>query len=97
MRVIVLGHTGYLGGHTAARLRATDGVRVVTAGRSPHADLPVDLAGVSVDALVTLLQRMAARDPSLRQAIRSRIAAIRGNRLPCLREPPEHHTPQIKE
>ncbi len=56
MRVIVLGNTGYIGGHTAGRLRATDGVRVVTAGRSPQADLPVDLATVSAEALADVLR-----------------------------------------
>ncbi|MBN3929845.1 NAD-dependent epimerase/dehydratase family protein [Streptomyces verrucosisporus] len=55
MRVLVLGATGYLGGHTAGHLRAQPGVRVLGAGRAagagvsaepsagPHADPPVDL------------------------------------------------------
>ncbi|MFH0252150.1 NAD-dependent epimerase/dehydratase family protein, partial [Streptomyces chitinivorans] len=56
MRVLVLGATGYLGGHTAGHLRAQPGVRVLGAGRAagagvsvdppagPPTSLPVDLA-----------------------------------------------------
>ncbi|MFP8886290.1 NAD-dependent epimerase/dehydratase family protein [Streptomyces mangrovi] len=37
MRVLVLGATGYLGGHTAGHLRAQPGVRVLGAGRAAGA------------------------------------------------------------
>ncbi|MGW0191091.1 NAD-dependent epimerase/dehydratase family protein, partial [Streptomyces sp. NPDC003362] len=44
MRILVLGATGYLGGHVVARLRALPDTRVLVAGRSPGADVAVDLA-----------------------------------------------------
>ncbi|MFI6643016.1 NAD-dependent epimerase/dehydratase family protein [Streptomyces sp. NPDC050504] len=43
MRVLVLGATGFLGGHVAAQLRALLGVRLLAGGRSPAADVPLDL------------------------------------------------------
>lgn len=43
MRVLVLGSTGFLGGHTAEQLRALPGVRLLAGGRSPAADVPLDL------------------------------------------------------
>ncbi|GAA2938394.1 NAD(P)-dependent oxidoreductase [Streptomyces enissocaesilis] len=43
MRIIVLGSTGFLGGHTAERLRALPGVRLLAGGRSPAAGVPLDL------------------------------------------------------
>ncbi|GAA2415839.1 NAD-dependent epimerase/dehydratase family protein [Streptomyces glaucosporus] len=67
MRVLVLGATGYLGGHTAEHLRARPGVRVLGAGRAPGpspapgpagepaAGLAVDLAAVPVPELAALL------------------------------------------
>jgi nucleoside-diphosphate-sugar epimerase len=44
MRILVLGATGYLGGHVVERLRARPGARVLVGGRSPGADVTVDLA-----------------------------------------------------
>lgn len=44
MRILLLGATGYLGGHVAERLRALPGTRVLVAGRSPAAEVTVDLA-----------------------------------------------------
>ncbi|GAA2424957.1 NAD(P)-dependent oxidoreductase [Streptomyces macrosporus] len=70
MRVLVLGATGYLGGHTAEHLRARPGVRVLGASRLPasspaagpaavpSADLAVDLATVPVPELAALLAEL---------------------------------------
>lgn len=44
MRILVLGHSGYLGGHVARELRALPGVRFFGAGRGPTSDLVVDLS-----------------------------------------------------
>ncbi|GAA2450759.1 NAD(P)-dependent oxidoreductase [Streptomyces glaucus] len=44
MRVLVLGATGYLGGHVVEHLRARPGTRVLVGGRSPAAEVTVDLA-----------------------------------------------------
>ncbi|MYV71679.1 NAD(P)-dependent oxidoreductase, partial [Streptomyces sp. SID2131] len=44
MRILVLGAGGYLGGHVTERLRALPGARVLVGGRSPGADVAVDLA-----------------------------------------------------
>ncbi|MET9972487.1 NAD-dependent epimerase/dehydratase family protein, partial [Streptomyces sp. NPDC006356] len=44
MRILVLGATGYLGTHVAEHLRARPDARVLVAGRSPAADVAVDLA-----------------------------------------------------
>lgn len=44
MRILVLGATGYLGTHVAEHLRAQPDTRVLVAGRSPAADVAVDLA-----------------------------------------------------
>ncbi|WP_415948498.1 NAD-dependent epimerase/dehydratase family protein [Streptomyces sp. KLOTTS4A1] len=43
MRMLVLGATGFLGAHITERLRALPGVRVSIGGRSPDADVPLDL------------------------------------------------------
>ncbi|MGY1453617.1 NAD-dependent epimerase/dehydratase family protein [Streptomyces sp. SS8] len=71
MRVLVLGATGYLGGHTAGHLRAQPGVRVLGAGRAPGAgppaapaptpapsvDLTVDLATAAPAELASLIRQ----------------------------------------
>ncbi|WP_028801424.1 NAD-dependent epimerase/dehydratase family protein [Streptomyces sp. 142MFCol3.1] len=44
MRILVLGLTGYLGGHVADHLRALPGVRVLGGGRSAAAEIGIDLA-----------------------------------------------------
>ncbi len=44
MRILVLGATGYLGTHVVEDLRAQPDTRVLVAGRSPAADVTVDLA-----------------------------------------------------
>ncbi|WP_432126845.1 NAD-dependent epimerase/dehydratase family protein [Streptomyces sp. bgisy082] len=44
MRILVLGAGGYLGGHVTEHLRALPGTRVLVGGRSPGADVAVDLA-----------------------------------------------------
>jgi nucleoside-diphosphate-sugar epimerase len=54
VRILLLGSTGFLGGHTAEQLRALPGVRLLVGGRSAGADVPLDLAdgpGVLADAL----------------------------------------------
>ncbi|WP_199547936.1 NAD(P)-dependent oxidoreductase [Streptomyces sp. N35] len=43
MRVLILGAGGFLGRHTAERLRALPGVRLLVGGRSPDADVTLDL------------------------------------------------------
>ncbi|WP_336318015.1 NAD(P)-dependent oxidoreductase [Streptomyces lavendofoliae] len=59
MRVLVLGSTGFLGGHVAAQLRATEGVRLLLGGRSPGTDLPVDLATARPGPLAGALAALA--------------------------------------
>ncbi|MFD5451047.1 NAD-dependent epimerase/dehydratase family protein [Streptomyces sp. NPDC127100] len=59
MRILVVGFTGYLGAHVAERLRALPGTRVLGAGRSPAADVPVDLATDPVDRLARTLASAA--------------------------------------
>lgn len=59
MRILVLGFTGYLGAHVAERLRALPGARVLGGGRSPAADLRVDLATDPVDRLAAALASAA--------------------------------------
>ncbi|CAL9654491.1 dTDP-6-deoxy-L-talose 4-dehydrogenase (NAD(P)(+)) [Streptomyces sp. enrichment culture] len=59
MRILVLGHTGYLGAHVAGRLRALPGALVLGGGRSPDADLDVDLAGVRPEQLAKTLAAAA--------------------------------------
>ncbi|MEV6399730.1 NAD(P)-dependent oxidoreductase [Streptomyces sp. NPDC051907] len=45
MRILLLGSTGFLGGHTAEQLRALPGVRLLVGGRSESADVRLDLTG----------------------------------------------------
>ncbi|MWA15204.1 NAD-dependent epimerase/dehydratase family protein [Streptomyces sp. BA2] len=57
MRILVLGSTGYLGGHIAERLHALPGVRLLRGGRAPSDDLRVDLAHMTPAALAEQLTR----------------------------------------
>ncbi|MEV0224826.1 NAD(P)-dependent oxidoreductase [Streptomyces sp. NPDC050704] len=61
MRILVLGFTGYLGGHVAEHLHTLPGVRVLGGGRSPDAEFGIDLATTRVDHLANTL-RSAAPD-----------------------------------
>ncbi|MFD7502881.1 NAD-dependent epimerase/dehydratase family protein [Streptomyces sp. NPDC059850] len=69
MRILVLGATGFLGGHTVRHLRALSGVRVLVAarpsGRAPHPDLtPRPTPDLTVD--------LATADPAeLAEALRA--------------------------
>ncbi|MEV7289875.1 NAD(P)-dependent oxidoreductase [Streptomyces sp. NPDC093252] len=59
MRILVLGLTGYLGGHVAGHLRALEGVRVLGGGRSSAAGFGIDLATVHPDDLANTLKEAA--------------------------------------
>ncbi|MFE4663713.1 NAD-dependent epimerase/dehydratase family protein [Streptomyces sp. NPDC056716] len=59
MRILVLGLTGYLGGHVAGQLRALQGVRVLGGGRSSAAGFGIDLATVHPDDLAHMLAEAA--------------------------------------
>ncbi|MFD7790258.1 NAD-dependent epimerase/dehydratase family protein [Streptomyces sp. NPDC059759] len=59
MRILVLGHTGYLGGHVFEHLRALPGVRVFGGGRSPGAEFGVDLATDGRERLAATLAEAA--------------------------------------
>ncbi|MGW5467951.1 NAD-dependent epimerase/dehydratase family protein [Streptomyces chartreusis] len=59
MHILVLGNTGYLGAHVAEHLRALPDVRVLVAGRSPAADITVDLATDRPKDLAALLAEAA--------------------------------------
>lgn len=59
MRILVLGFTGYLGGHVVEHLRALPGARVFGGGRSPHAELDIDLATARTDGLAKTLASAA--------------------------------------
>ncbi|GAA0488919.1 NAD-dependent epimerase/dehydratase family protein [Streptomyces stramineus] len=56
MRILLLGATGFLGRHTAARLRALPGARVCVAGRTPGTGLSVDLAAADPGPLAAALR-----------------------------------------
>lgn len=75
MRILVLGATGYLGGHIAERLRALSGVRLFTGGRSPDDDLRVDLATAGPNALAALLDQVAP------DAVANCVGAVGGSAL----------------
>ncbi|QCD60148.1 NAD-dependent epimerase/dehydratase family protein [Streptomyces hawaiiensis] len=62
MRILVLGFTGYLGGHVVEGLRALPGALVLGGGRSPAAHLDVDLARVSPEQLA---KTMASAAPDI--------------------------------
>ncbi|MER5786197.1 NAD-dependent epimerase/dehydratase family protein, partial [Streptomyces mobaraensis] len=74
MRILVLGATGFLGRHTAERLRALPGARVLDGGRSPGAALPCDLAGADPADLAVAL-RGAAPDAVVNCAAVRAVAA----------------------
>ncbi|MFF6914090.1 NAD-dependent epimerase/dehydratase family protein [Streptomyces sp. NPDC012466] len=59
MRILVLGFTGYLGVHVAERLRDLPGALVLGGGRSPSADLDVDLARILPEQLAKTLTTAA--------------------------------------
>ncbi|MER6545181.1 NAD-dependent epimerase/dehydratase family protein [Streptomyces sp. NPDC001250] len=59
MRILVLGGTGYLGRHVAARLRALPGARILAAGRSATAEFGVDIAADPVERLAKTLAAAA--------------------------------------
>ncbi|GHE05286.1 NAD-dependent epimerase/dehydratase family protein [Streptomyces alanosinicus] len=59
MRILVLGGTGYLGRHVAARLRALPGALILTAGRSPAAEFGADLAADPAERLAGTLAAAA--------------------------------------
>jgi nucleoside-diphosphate-sugar epimerase len=59
MRMLVLGFTGYLGGHVVEHLRALPGARVFGGGRSPAAELDIDLATARTDRLAKTLASAA--------------------------------------
>jgi len=59
MRILVLGHTGYLGAHVVARLRALPGALVLGGGRAAAAEVPVDLASVRAERLAKTLAAAA--------------------------------------
>ncbi|MEU9991575.1 NAD-dependent epimerase/dehydratase [Streptomyces sp. NPDC048045] len=60
MRILVLGGTGYLGRHVAARLRALPGAQVLGAGRSAGSGFRADLA---TDRPERLAKTLAAAAP----------------------------------
>lgn len=55
MRILVLGHDGYLGRHVAAQLNSAAHGLVLSAGRSAAHDIRVDLAGDSPERLAAAL------------------------------------------
>ncbi|MCX5008073.1 NAD(P)-dependent oxidoreductase [Streptomyces sp. NBC_00638] len=59
MRILVLGFTGYLGGHVAEHLHTLPGVRVLGGGRSPAAEFGIDLATARKERLVPTLAAAA--------------------------------------
>ncbi|MFI0960314.1 NAD-dependent epimerase/dehydratase family protein [Streptomyces sp. NPDC021080] len=59
MRILVLGFTGYLGGHVAEHLRTLAGVRVLGGGRSPAAEFGIDLATARRERLAATLAAAA--------------------------------------
>ncbi|MFD5813291.1 NAD-dependent epimerase/dehydratase family protein [Streptomyces sp. NPDC127038] len=59
MRILVLGFSGYLGGHVAGHLRTLSGVRVLGGGRSPAAEFGIDLATDHRERLATTLAAAA--------------------------------------
>ncbi|MEV5876425.1 NAD(P)-dependent oxidoreductase [Streptomyces sp. NPDC052101] len=59
MRILVLGGTGYLGRHVAARLRALPGARILAAGRSSADGFGVDLAADPAERLAKTLAAAA--------------------------------------
>ncbi|MGC5361739.1 NAD-dependent epimerase/dehydratase family protein [Streptomyces sp. DT24] len=61
MRILVLGHSGYLGGHAAEQLRALPGAQLLGGGRSPGpGDIEADLATIGPGRLA---EKVAAFAP----------------------------------
>jgi NDP-hexose 4-ketoreductase len=58
MRFLLLGATGFLGGHADRHLRALPGAQVLTGGLSAESDLRVDLASAGVGELADALRRL---------------------------------------
>ncbi|MFD0004321.1 NAD-dependent epimerase/dehydratase family protein [Streptomyces sp. NPDC127178] len=59
MHILVLGSTGYLGTHITEHLRALPDARVLVGGRSPAADIGVDLAADRPQDLAAALAEVA--------------------------------------
>ncbi|WP_405983682.1 NAD-dependent epimerase/dehydratase family protein [Streptomyces sp. NBC_00872] len=59
MRILVLGLTGYLGGHAAEQLRALPGVRLFGGGRAIVPGPALDLAGISPGQLAERIASFA--------------------------------------
>ncbi|MGW6967026.1 NAD-dependent epimerase/dehydratase family protein [Streptomyces zaomyceticus] len=59
MRILVLGAGGYLGGHVTERLRVLPDTHLLVGGRSPAADVTVDLASDSPYELARALAKAA--------------------------------------
>jgi NDP-hexose 4-ketoreductase len=59
MRILVLGSTGYLGGHVEEHLRALPGAQVLLGGRAPGAEFTIDLACIAVPRLSRVLASVA--------------------------------------
>ncbi|MFE9877632.1 NAD-dependent epimerase/dehydratase family protein [Streptomyces sp. NPDC005784] len=59
MRILVLGFTGYLGGHVVEHLHTLPGVQVLGGGRSPAAEFGIDLATARKERLVPTLAAAA--------------------------------------
>ncbi|MFE5814425.1 NAD-dependent epimerase/dehydratase family protein [Streptomyces sp. NPDC056479] len=59
MHILVLGATGYLGAHVVEHLRTLPDARVLLAGRSPAADVAVDLAADRPQDLAAALAEAA--------------------------------------
>ncbi|OIJ90057.1 NarL family transcriptional regulator [Streptomyces sp. MUSC 14] len=59
MRILVLGGTGYLGRHVAARLGTLPGARLLAVGRSRDADYGIDLAADPPERLAKTLAAAA--------------------------------------
>ncbi|WP_018569852.1 NAD-dependent epimerase/dehydratase family protein [Streptomyces sp. PsTaAH-124] len=59
MRILVLGHTGYLGRHVSGHLRELPRARVLGAGRSPAAGVDIDLSRHTPDRVAEAVSAAA--------------------------------------